>query len=179
MRAEKPTNSDMARTLRGPIVDGRPRVLWVRPGAGPATLDVGWADGTRTRADLTGVIALIGALAPLTDRELFCEARVINYGAAVGWPDGLDYSAESLRLVAEEQRAMTTEKFRTWQGTLGLSNQEAADVLGFSLRTVKNYRAGAAIPKAVSTFCRTTLRNPTVFRAHYRPRKAGRPRKSA
>ena len=161
------------------MADGHRRILWVRPGAGPATLDVGWVDGTRSPADLTGVIARIEAFAPLADRELFCEVRGINYGAAVGWPNGLDYSADSLWLVAEEQRAMTTREFRTWQGTLRLSNQEAADVLGFSLRTLKNYRAGSDIPKAVSAFCRTTLRNPTVFRAHYRPRKIGRPRTSA
>ena len=151
----------------------------VRPGSGPTEIVVDWDDDTRTSVDMAGVIARLKALAPLADAELFRKARVIDDGAAIGWPGGLDYSADSLRLIAEEQRAMTTEEFRAWQANLKLSNQEAADVLGFSDRTIKTYRAGGPIPKMVGTFCRLTLRDRAVFRAHFRPRKTGRPRKSA
>ena len=155
------------------------RIRRVRPDDGPASLVVDWDDGTSLPVDFTGVIARVKAFAPLNDPELFGQANVIDFGTAIGWPNGLDYSAESLRLIAEEQQAMTQREFVSWQESLVLSNQEAAELLGFSLGTIKNYRGGGAIPKAVRMTCRATLRNPTVFRAHYRPRKVGRPRKSA
>ncbi len=155
------------------------RIRRVSPGKEPTTLVIDWDDDTRTTVDLAGVIASFKPFAPLADAELFRQARVIVHGAGIGWPNGLDYSADSLWLVGEEQRAMTTEEFRTWQDGLKLSNQEAVDLLGFSLRTIKNYRAGATIPKAVAVTCRSMLRDPTVFRAHFRPRHRGRPRKSA
>lgn len=159
--------------------DELPRIRRVRPGDEPLTLVISWADGTTATVDLTGVIASFKPFAPLADAELFRQARVIVHGAGIGWPNGLDYSADSLRLISEEQRAMTTEEFRTWQDGLKLSNQETADLLGFSLRTIKNYRAGATISKAVAVTCRSMLRDPTVFSAHFRPRHRGRPRKSA
>ena len=155
------------------------RIRRVSPGKEPTTLVIDWDDDTRTTVYLAGVIARIKAFAPLTDPKLFREARVVDWGDGIAWPNGLDYSADSLRLISEEQRAMTTEEFRTWQDGLKLSNQEAVDLLGFSLRTIKNYRAGATIPKAVAVTCRSMLRDPTVFRAHFRPRHRGRPRKSA
>ena len=161
------------------MADELPRIRQLWPGDEPSTLTIGWADGTRATVDLAGVIARFKPFAPLAERELFRQAHVIDHGAGIGWPNGLDYSADSSRLVADEQRAMTTEEFRTWQGKLGLSNQEAADVLGLSLRTVNNYRAGATIPKTAGAFCRSMLRDRAVFRAHFRPRKTGRPRKSA
>ena len=155
----------------------RIRHLW--PGDGPTLLVIGWDDDTRTIVDMAGVIARVKAFAPLAERELFHAAEVIDNGLGIAWPGGLDYAAASLRLLAEEQRAMTTEEFRAWQHDLELSNQEAADMLGSSLQTLKNYRSGRHIPKTVGAFCRSTLRDPAVFRAHFRPRKSGRPRKSA
>ncbi len=165
------------------MADELPRINHVWPIDESATLVIGWADGTRTPIDLTGVIARIKAFAPLTDPELFRQARVIAYGSGIGWPNGLDYSADSLWMVAEEQRAMTTEEFRAWQDKLGLTVIEAAEILGFSPRTIKTYRTGfGIIPKAVTALCRSTLRDPTVFGAHFRPlakSRRGRPRKSA
>lgn len=158
------------------------RIRRVSPGKEPTTLVIDWDDDTRTTVDLAGVIARIKAFAPLTDPKLFREARVVDWGDGIAWPNGLDYSADSLRLIGEEQRAMTNAEFRSWQGSLELNVPEAAALLGFSPRTIKSYRADGAIPKAVSAFCRFTLRDPTVFRAHYRPvgkPRRGRPRKSA
>ncbi|MFQ5785516.1 MAG: DUF2442 domain-containing protein [Alphaproteobacteria bacterium] len=154
------------------------RIEVLRPAEAPASLVIDWDDGAHTSVDLSGVIASIDAFAPLADPETFRQAEVIDYGLGVGWPGGLDYSAHSLRLIAEEQQPMTRASFIDWQRALGLSNREAADLLGVTIGTVKNFRAGRRIPKAVMVACRLTARDPTVFRAHYRPRKPGRPRKS-
>ena len=164
------------------MLDELHNIRCVTPGNGPTELVIDWDDDTRTTVDLAGVIARLKAFAPLAEPALFRKARVIDYGAGIEWPGGLDYSADSLRLIGEEQRAMTNAEFRSWQGSLELNVPEAAALLGFSPRTIKSYRADGAIPKAVSVFCRFTLRDPTVFRAHYRPvgkPRRGRPRKSA
>ena len=165
------------------MADELPRIRRVHPGDEPLTLTIDWADGTRSTVNLAGVIASFKPFAPLAEPELFRQARVIAYGSGIGWPDGLDYSADSLWMVAEEQRAMTTEEFRAWQDKLGLTVIEAAEILGFSPRTIKTYRTGyGIIPKAVTALCRSTLRDPTVFGAHFRPlakSRRGRPRKSA
>ncbi len=156
------------------------RIRRARPGDAPAALVIEWDDGAVTLVDLTGVIARVKAFAPLAEPAVFRRARVIDGGLALGWPGGLDYAAASLRLVADEQRPMTGADFIDWQRALTLSNQEAADLLDISLGTVKNLRRrAAAIPRPLSIACRQTLRDPTVFRAHFRPRRPGRPRRPA
>src|SRR5947209_1469838 len=40
------------------------------------------------------------------------------------------------------------------------------------------YKAGAPIPAVVAMLCRAAQRDPILMQAHYRPRRAGRPRKS-
>ena len=72
---------------------------------------------------------------------------------------------------------MDGRAFGRWQKHLRLSNQEAADALGVSLRTVKNYRIAREVPVAVRLACRAMARDPLVMQAHYRPRYAGRPAK--
>jgi type IV secretory pathway TrbD component len=61
---------------------------------------------------------------------------------------------------------------------MSLSNNEAADLLGISASTWNAYKAGAPIPAAVAMLCRAAQRDPILMQAHYRPRQAGRPRKS-
>ena len=125
---------------------------------------------------LDGMIARHRALAALRDRAVFGKAQVIDWGAAVGWPGDIGIGAETLLHMAEEQKPFTSRDFDHWQRDAGLSNTEAADALGVSLATVKNYRAGADIPAAVAIACRAMAAEPTTLAAHFRPRKAGRPK---
>ena len=66
-----------------------------------------------------------------------------------------------------------------WQKAMALSNSEAADLLGISVSTWNAYKAGASIPGAIAMLCRAARRDPILMQAHYRPRRAGRQRKSA
>jgi hypothetical protein len=135
-----------------------------------------WRSGETRVCDLSGLIARSRSLAPLSDAAVFAKARAIDWGAGVGWPNGLDLSAETLRRISEEQQEFGAKAFRTWQAELGLSNQEAADALGLTLGTIKNYRKGNAIPPAVAVACRAMWNDPHVIAAHFRPRMPGRPR---
>jgi len=156
-----------------------PLIAKVAPGPGDAMLRVWWKAGGMDMVDLTGILARVKGLAPLRDPDLFRRVKVITRGNGVGWPGDLDLSATTLERLAEEQRPFGADDFAAWQTALSLSNQEAADVLGCTLGTVKNYRGGATIPTAVKIACRALARDPTAFRAHFRPRTPGRPRKAA
>jgi transcriptional regulator with XRE-family HTH domain len=49
---------------------------------------------------------------------------------------------------------MTAAAFKAWRKRLGLSQREAGDALGLSLRAVANYEAGERrIPKPVALAC--------------------------
>ncbi len=143
------------------------------------TLTIDWEGGERTPVDLTGLIESTPALAPLADPAVFRQAATVERGHGVEWPGGLDVSADTLRIIADEQRAMTGREFARWQRALHISNQEAADLLGVSLSTVKKMHGLKTVSIPVQVTCRTMLRERIVFSAHYRPRRSGRPRKAA
>ena len=134
--------------------------------------------GRKSRAvNLAGLIAREEFLAPLRDERIFAKARVIDWGAGIGWPDDRDLSASTLWRMSEEQTPFTNADFIAWQGRVGLSNQEAADALGVSVRTIKNLRAGTAVvSNAVAIACRAMELDPTLLAAHYEPRRTGRPK---
>ena len=138
-----------------------------------------WRDGEARVCDLTGLIARSKALAPLTDAAIFGKVKIIDWGAGAGWPNGLDLSAQTLRRISDEQESFDATSFRAWQISLELSNQEAADALGLTLGTIKNYRKGQAIPPAVAVACRAMMSDPHIMAAHFRPRKPGRPHAGA
>src|SRR5882724_5242612 len=70
-------------------------------------LRIVWQDGNANTIDMTGVVHRLPAFAPLRCPSAFRKARVIADGLGVGWDGDLDYSARSLRFLAEEQRTMT------------------------------------------------------------------------
>ena len=146
-------------------------------------LRVTWKGGGEDVIELAGWIARASpVLAPLRDPSLFRQPQLIAYGSAVGWgdPDGdLGIDALHLSLLAAEQRPFAAEDLSAWQAETKVSNQEAAEFLGVALSTWNAYKAGAEIPKAVRMACRAATRDPVLFSAHLRPRKTGRPRKTA
>ena len=158
-----------------------PHIRRVRPGSEPCTLAIRWAaathDGTRETVDMTGVIARFAPFEPLLDPAVFATVHTVYGGGGIAWEGGLDFSASSLELLAEEQQAMNAAELRAWQDHFAISNSEAANTLGVSLRSYAYYRDGRAIPKALAAFVRAMAREPAVFAAHYRPAaKVGRPR---
>ena len=156
------------------------RIKHVSPGKAFA-LDVEWIDGTRSAVNLAGWVATGGALlAPLKRPDVWKTATVADYGATVEWAgDDLAIDAHHLRQIADDQRDFIADDLRKWQEENGLSNNEAADFLGVSLRTWNNYRAGAPVSHAVKMLLRVTQRDPLLMHAHFRPRQPGRPRNAA
>jgi hypothetical protein len=164
------------------MTDELPRIETVSV-AQPATLRLRWR-GRRAgdSVDLTGWIATGGrTLAALREAPVFAKASVGNYGAAVVWDDGdLAIDATHLKMLADEQKTFDAKQAGKWQDELGLSNNEAADLLHISLSAWNSYKAGTApVPVPLAMLCRAILRDPIVMQAHLRPRKAGRPRKLA
>jgi hypothetical protein len=162
------------------MTDELPRIATVSVEQ-PATLRLRWR-GRRASdsVDLTGWIATGGrTLAPLREAPVFAKATVGNYGAAVMWDDGdLAIDAAHLKMLADEQKTFDAKEASKWQDELGLSNNEAADLLYISLSSWNSYKAGTApIPVSLAMLCRAILRDPLVMQAHLRPRKTGRPRK--
>lgn len=123
-------------------------------------------DGHWHEANLSGFVARYPALAPLKDPQLFRKAKVIDWGAAVGWPGELDSGARTLLRLAEEQSGFSNAAFRAWQSEVRLTNKQAANALGVSLATVKNYRSKAGIPSSIAIACRTMKSEPAVLAAH-------------
>jgi hypothetical protein len=143
----------------------------------PATLHLKFRGRKWRPVNLGGLIAREEFLAPLKEPGMFAQAKVIDWGGGVGWPDDRDLSASTLWRMSDEQARFTNKDFADWQARLGLSNQETADALGLSIRTIKNIRSGAVpVSQVVSIACRAMEADPTLLAAHYAPRFAGRPK---
>lgn len=126
---------------------------------------------------LEGFLARYKSVAALRDAALFAKAKVVDWGAAIGWPGGMAISADTLWRLSQEQSVFGPGEFAAWQERVSLSNQECADVLGVALSTVKGYRReGATIPDAIAIACRAMENEPMTLAAHFRPRRSGRPR---
>src|SRR3979490_1479796 len=127
------------------VTNDMPRIEAVSV-AQPSTLRLRWR-GKRAgdSVDLTGWRAHGGpTLAPLRETPVFAKASVGNYGTAVVWDDGdLAIDAVHLKMLADEQKSFDAKAARKWQDELGLSNNEAADLLCISLSTWNSYKAGA------------------------------------
>jgi hypothetical protein len=148
------------------------RLAKVEPGDGPFTLVLTWKDGTTQSVDLSGLVAGSRHFRRFSDEPgTFRDARVVNWGHGIAWPNGLDYSAENLARIAEEQEERDDrEEFVAWQKAHGLTNEEAGAVLGYKKSQIKNFRSGQSkVPTSVRIAMRAFDADPTVFFAHYRP----------
>lgn len=148
----------------------------------PSSLKVRWKDNREDTIDLAGWIATGKPLLdPLTDVRIFAGVELGDYGSSVRWPALAEVEIDSfhLHLIATEQRPFSAEELKLWQSTLTLSNQESADFFGLALSTWNLYRQSGTIPQTIGMLCRASLRDPVIVSAHYKPRKTGRPAKSA
>lgn len=147
--------------------------------SGPSTLAVTWTDGTASTVDLAGWIARGGRrFAALANALVFAGVKVGLYGGNATWDDDegdLSIDAEHLRMLADHQAPFDAATLASWQDAVGVSNAEAADLVGVSLSTWSSYKAGAAIPATVARLCRAMRDDPAALAAHLRPRTAGNP----
>lgn len=81
----------------------------------------------------------------------------------------MDYSAQSLRRLADEQRPMPGEELREFEAENNLTAAETAAVLGVAVRTVKAYRRAKRLPIPVAIAVRAMRAEPALLAAHYRP----------
>jgi hypothetical protein len=128
---------------------------------------------------MSGVIDSKELFRTLKDYDRFDTARVVAHGSGIEWDNGLDYSADSLEVMAEQQRGMSGQDFADWMKEMGISLQEAADLFGVVPSTIKAYRKSQRLPVAIQIACRALKNDPDLFLARYHPRVAGRPRKEA
>ncbi|MBP2311863.1 helix-turn-helix domain-containing protein [Azospirillum soli] len=150
-------------------------------------LTVGWRDGTRENIDIAGWLARPGPdeFDILKDPAVLANPKVANWGTVVAWDEEGDIGIDNihLRLLADQQKPFEAADIAAWQERLGLSNSEAADLLGVGVSTFYTYKAGTAsggIPRGIQIACRAVERDKLLFEAHYRPRPpAGRPPKAA
>ncbi len=144
-------------------------------------LNVVWADGTKDCVDLTGLIYRSRHFRVfLDDPPAFRRVQVADFGGGVAWKNGLDYGADTLRMMADEQRPVTGADLVAFETELNLTTAETGALLGLAERTVRAYRSAKELPQSVAIAIRTIRSSNTVLNAHYRPvghRVRGRPKK--
>jgi hypothetical protein len=164
-------------------MDILPRVKAVNAGRAPWTINVTWTNGGKTRLDLTGLVHRSRHFRIFLDRPAaFRKVSVAPFGAGVEWQNGLDYGADTLKMMADEQRPVRGTDLAAFETELNLSTAETAALLGLAERTVRAYRRAKRLPQSVAIAIRTIRASQTVLAAHYRPvgqRSRGRPRKHA
>jgi hypothetical protein len=160
-----------------------PRVKAVKATRAPWTVNINWADGTKDQVDMTGLIHRSRHFRIFLDHPSgFRNVRVAPFGAGIEWQNGLDYGADTLKMMADEQRPIGGADLIAFESGLNLSTAETAALLGLAERTVRAYRRAKRLPQSVAIAIRTIRASNTVLAAHYRPvgqRGRGRPRKDA
>jgi Protein of unknown function (DUF2442) len=162
-------------------MDTLPRIKSVAAARTPWTLNVLWADGTKDRVNLTGLIHRSRHFRVfLGNPAEFRRVRRSAFGGGIEWQNGLDYGADTLKMMADEQRPVSGRDLIAFQSTLNLSTAETAALLGLAARTVRAYRRAKRLPQPVAIAMRTIRASNTVLAAHYRPvghLARGRPKK--
>ncbi len=160
-----------------------PRVKSVSAARQPLTLAVQWADGTKSRVDLTGLVHRSRHFAVFADDPgAFRKVRAVNYGSGIGWDNGLDYAATTLKTLADEQKPLSGKYLTAFAHRFKLNTAEVAALFKVAERTVRAYRLADELPQPVAISLRRMESDPTVLAAHYRPigkRARGRPKREA
>jgi hypothetical protein len=137
----------------------------------PYSLRLEWDDGRKDLVDLSGVIFRYSIFTPLrNDPKLFRAAAIIDGGLAIGWTEEMDYSAQSLRRVADEQRPMSGDELLSFEAQNKLTAVDTATVLDIGVRTVKAYRRAKKLPTPVAIAIRAMRAEPALLAAHYKPK---------
>src|SRR6202521_188878 len=118
-----------------------PRIESVGAARAPWTLHVMWADRTKDRINLTGLVHRSRHFRVFLDQPAaFRKVRVADFGGGIEWENGLDYGADTLKLMADEQRPVSGADLAAFESELDLSTAETAALLGLAERTIRAYR---------------------------------------
>jgi len=164
-------------------VENLPRIKSVEAAKKRWTLNVAWTDGSKSRIDLTGLVHRSNHFRIFFDNpEAFREVAPVNFGSGIGWKNGLDYSATTLKTLAEEQRPMKGKELAAFAKKHALNTAEVAGLLQIAERTLRAYRTADVLPATIAMSLRSLDADPARLAAHFRPverRERGRPRKTA
>ena len=140
-----------------------------------------WVNGTKDRVDLTGLIHRSRHFRVFLDNTAaFRKVHLSAFGGGIEWENGLDYGADTLKMMADEQRPVSGRDLVAFESALNLSTAETAALLGLAERTVRAYRRAKRLPQSMAIAIRTFQASNTVLAAHYRPvghPARGRPKK--
>ncbi len=146
-------------------------------------LNIEWQDGTRSRADLTGLVHSsrhFGVF--IADTAAFRKVRPDEFGTGIEWDIGLDYSAHSLKTLVDEQKPISGARLLRFETSRGLNTHETACLFSVTERTIQPLRKAQELPPQFSIALRRFETDPTIFAAHYHPvavKPRGRPKSSA
>jgi DNA-binding transcriptional regulator YiaG len=84
-------------------------------------------------------------------------AHLSAFGGGIEWQNGLDYGADTLKMMADEQRPVSGRDLVAFQSALNLSTAETAALLGLAERTVRAYRRAKWLPQSVAIAIRAIL----------------------
>lgn len=156
-----------------------PRIKEVSAAKAPLTLDVVWNDGSASKVDLTGLVYSSEHFRVFIEQPgEFQKVKSVNWGDGIGWENGLDYSANTLKTLADEQRPVSGKHLVKFEKEKALNIHETARLFSVTPRTIKNWRHVRFLPLAVGVTLRQFENDPTLFAAHFRPsrvRPRGRP----
>lgn len=144
------------------------RLKAVKPTDAPFSLLLTWDDGREQVADLSGMVAVSRHFGVFKDDpDAFNAVRVINWGHGIEWKNGLDYSAENLAMLTDEEAEQpSSAEIIAFQKRFNLTNEQSGKALGYKVSQIKNFKTGASlVPDAVHIAIRAMLRNPVVLYA--------------
>lgn len=164
-------------------MENLPRVSSVTAAKKGWILNVVWSDGTKSRVDLTGLVHRSRHFRVfLDDPAAFRDVVPVSFGSGIGWKNDLDYSAATLKTLAEEQRPMKGKELAAFAKKHALNAAEVAGLLDVAERTLRAYRTADILPATIAMSLRSLDSDPARFAAHFRPivrRERGRPKKAA
>ena len=144
------------------------RLKAVKSADAPFTLHLTWDNGSEQTVDLSGMIKGSRHFRVFKDdADAFNAVSVINWGHGIGWENGLDYSAENLAILVEEEAEQpNSAELIAFQKRFNLTNEQSGQALGYKVSQIKNFKSGTSLmPDAVHIAIRAMIRNPVVLYA--------------
>ncbi|WP_142994621.1 hypothetical protein [Thalassospira xiamenensis] len=132
----------------------------------PFTILVIWGEGENVNVDLSGLIAYDPTFVVFTQNPSAFHDLAVSDGG-IEWGNGLKISSECLRVMADEQQAVSAADL-LWrlQSRFELTNGQLAHALGYQESQIKNFKSGRAqMSHAVLVTIRAMLREPHILYA--------------
>ena len=125
-----------------------------------------WEDGTEQEADLSGLVHSSRHFHVFKeDIDAFRTVKTTNWGHGVAWDNGLDYSAENLRQLTDQQ-AVAEITLVEFAKKYALKTEEAGAVLGYRRsQAFKLAQPGNTLPYCAQFTAREMMRHPVKLYA--------------